>query len=95
MRQLRALWMRICVLLGSARFREDFDAELENHVAEHTREGVLTGLSEAEARRQAVLRLGGAEQARRLPHTATMTTSSSGHPGRRRSRESSTRNKEP
>jgi len=64
MRRLRALWMRLCALVGRVHAGVDFDAELESHIEEHTRDGVLAGLSEAEARRQAVLRLGGAEQAR-------------------------------
>jgi len=64
MRRLRAVWVRLSTLLGSVRVGDDFDAELENHIAEHIRDGVVAGLSEAEARREAVLRLGGAEQAR-------------------------------
>ncbi|MBS1803824.1 MAG: ABC transporter permease [Acidobacteria bacterium] len=64
MRRLRALWMRLGALSGSARVGDDIDAELESHIAEHTRAGVAAGLSEEESRRQAVLRLGGAEQAR-------------------------------
>jgi putative ABC transport system permease protein len=64
MRRLRALWVRFCALFGGGRVDEEFDAELEGHIAEHTRDGVLAGLSVAEARREAVLRLGGAEQAR-------------------------------
>jgi predicted permease len=42
----------------------DFDAELESNIAMDTAEGVRAGLSEEEARRQALIRLGGAEQAR-------------------------------
>jgi macrolide transport system ATP-binding/permease protein len=61
---LRALWIRLCALLGSVRVGDDFDAELENHIAEHTRDGVAARLGEAEARREALLRLGGAEQAK-------------------------------
>jgi putative ABC transport system permease protein len=64
MRRLRALWMRLCAPMGRARAGADFDAELESHVEEHTRDGVLAGLSEKEARRTAMLRLGGVEQAR-------------------------------
>jgi len=64
MRKLRAFWVRLCALFGSGRVDEGFDAELESHIAEHMRDGVLAGLSEAEARREALLRLGGAEQAR-------------------------------
>lgn len=62
MHRLRALWMRLCAVFW--RDGGKFDAELDDHIAAHTRDGVLAGLSEAEARRQALLRLGGAEQAR-------------------------------
>lgn len=64
MRQLRALWMRLCALMRSSSGGEEFDAELETHIAEHVRERVRAGLSETEARREALLQLGGAEQAR-------------------------------
>jgi predicted permease len=42
----------------------EFDVELESHLALHTEDGIRAGLSEQEARRQALIRLGGAEQAR-------------------------------
>jgi predicted permease len=42
----------------------EFTAELESHIAMHTDDGVRAGLSPAEARRQALIRLGGAEQTR-------------------------------
>jgi predicted permease len=61
MRRLRALWIR---LVRVARARRDFEAELESHVHMHTDDGVRAGLSEEEARRAALMRLGGAEQAR-------------------------------
>jgi putative ABC transport system permease protein len=61
MRSLRALWARV---LRIRRTQEDFDAELESHVAMHTEEGVRAGMSAEEARRQALIRLGGAEQTR-------------------------------
>jgi putative ABC transport system permease protein len=64
MRWFRALWIRLGGLFGKARAVDEFEAELESHIEEHTRDGVLAGTSEAEARRQALLRLGGAEQAR-------------------------------
>ena len=62
MRKLRALWMRIG---GLFRFRGadgEFSAELESHVAMHVEDGMRAGLSEEEARRQAMIRLGGLEQ---------------------------------
>ena len=61
MRRLRALWMR---LMRARRTRLDFDDELESHLRLHIEEGVRAGLREGEARRQALIRLGGAEQAR-------------------------------
>src|SRR5579863_2483009 len=59
---LRSLWLRIMALARPR--RGDFDAELESHLAMHTADGVRAGLSREEARRQALVRLGGAEQAR-------------------------------
>jgi predicted permease len=61
MRSLRGLWVRG---LRARRMQEDFDAELESHVAMHTDEGVRAGLDPTEARRQALIRLGGEEQVR-------------------------------
>jgi predicted permease len=61
MRGLRALWMR---MRHTGRPQDDFDAELESHIGLHTDEGVRAGLSPEEARRQALIKLGGAEQTR-------------------------------
>jgi putative ABC transport system permease protein len=61
MRALRALWMRV---MRGGRAEREFQDELESHVRMHTDDGVRAGLSETEARRLALLRLGGAEQAR-------------------------------
>ena len=63
-RKLRALWMRLRGLFGNGRNDEDFAAELESHVALHTEDGIRAGLSPEEARRQALIRLGGMEQTR-------------------------------
>ena len=59
--KIRAFWMR---LLRVGRTQGDFDAELESHVAMHVDDGVRAGLSPEEARRQALIKLGGEEQAR-------------------------------
>jgi predicted permease len=64
MRKLRALLFRLGGLLGRGRTDRDFSAELEAHLAMHVDAGKRAGLSEAEARRQALIRLGGVEQAR-------------------------------
>ena len=61
MRRLRAFWMR---LIHARRDLAEFDAELESHLAMHCDDGVRSGLTEEEARRQALIRLGGLDQAR-------------------------------
>jgi predicted permease len=64
MRKLRALWIRLCGLIGARRDEDDFAAELESHIAMHTEDGIRAGLTPVEARRQALIALGGAEQTR-------------------------------
>jgi predicted permease len=63
-RKARAFWMRIRNTLSGTRADAEFRAELETHIAMDMDEGVRAGLSVEEARRQALIRLGGAEQAR-------------------------------
>jgi predicted permease len=60
--QTRALWMRLVGSLRTGRADADFSAELESHIAMHTDDGLRAGLTPKEARRQALIRLGGAEQ---------------------------------
>jgi predicted permease len=64
MRRLRALWMRFTGMFRAHRADADFRAELESHIAFDIEEGMRSGLSEPEARRRALVRLGGAEQTR-------------------------------
>ena len=64
MRKVRALWTRIKGMLHSDSADDDFSTELESHIAMHVEDGVRTGLSAEEARRRALLQLGGAEQTR-------------------------------
>ena len=61
MRSLRTFWLRLRGLFVSG---SDFDAELESHVDLHTADGIRAGLSPEEARRQALIRLGGTKQTR-------------------------------
>ncbi|HET9399803.1 MAG TPA: ABC transporter permease [Candidatus Acidoferrales bacterium] len=64
MRILRGLFVRLASLFsGKSRDRE-FARELESHIALHTDENLRAGLSIREARREALLKLGGIEQAR-------------------------------
>ena len=63
-RALRALWLRVRGMFGLGRVGGDFAAELESHLAMDIEDGVRAGLSREEARRQALIRLGGLEQAK-------------------------------
>jgi putative ABC transport system permease protein len=59
LRKLRAIGMRLRRVQN-----DEIDAELGSHVAMHTEDGVRAGLSPEEARRQALIQLGGTEQTR-------------------------------
>ncbi len=62
--KIRAFWHRLSATVLQTDGAGELDAELEAHVAMDTEAGVKAGLDAAEARRQALLRLGGAEQTR-------------------------------
>jgi predicted permease len=64
MRKLRAMALRLRGLFRPRQHEAEFAAELESHLALHTDEGIRSGLSATEARRLALIRLGGSEQAR-------------------------------
>jgi predicted permease len=61
--KFRAAWMRLRGLLTRPS-GDDFDAELATHIAHDTADGMRSGLGPEEARRQALIRLGRAEQTR-------------------------------
>jgi predicted permease len=62
MRKLRALWIRFTGLVGFGCAGRDFSDELESHIAMQIDDGLRSGLSLEEARRRALIRLGGKEQ---------------------------------
>jgi predicted permease len=62
MRQLRALWTRFCGMFGRARAEDEFSAELESHLQMHIEDNLRFGMSAEEARRDALIKLGGIEQ---------------------------------
>jgi predicted permease len=64
MRKIRAFWMRVFGLFSRSNVDNEISAELESHLALHTDEGIRAGLTSEEARRNALIRLGGAEQTR-------------------------------
>jgi predicted permease len=63
-RRLRALMLRVRGIFTMHRAEAEFEAELESHLDLHTQANIRAGLSPEEARRQALIRLGGAEQTR-------------------------------
>ena len=66
MRWLRAFFFRLrgVAHASTQQADNDFAAELESHLSMHVEDGVRAGLSTEEARRQALIKLGGVEQAR-------------------------------
>jgi predicted permease len=64
MRKLKSIWARLFGMLGARRREADFASELQAHIALDTDDGIRSGLAPAEARRQALIRLGGVEQTR-------------------------------
>ncbi len=66
MAKLRAFWIRLRAIFVDARRDSEFDEELQSHIAMDVEAGLRAGLSPSEARRQALLRLGGAEQTRQI-----------------------------
>jgi putative ABC transport system permease protein len=63
-RPLRRLLSRLQGLSTRRRRERDFDEELQSHVDMHTDDGIRAGLSPQEARRRALVMLGGAQQTR-------------------------------
>ncbi|MGA2571632.1 MAG: ABC transporter permease [Terracidiphilus sp.] len=64
MKALRVLWKRLRGTFGRGRADRDFDEEIGMHVELDTERGLREGLSREEARRRALIRLGGVEQVR-------------------------------
>jgi predicted permease len=61
-RGLRAVVVRLVSLFGRAAREREFQAELESHLQLHVADHLRAGLSLAEARRQALIKLGGVTQ---------------------------------
>jgi predicted permease len=62
MRQLRAWLLRLGELFGRERRERELAAEVESHLQMHIEDNLRGGMSVAEARRQALIKLGGMEQ---------------------------------
>lgn len=64
MRRLRALLLRWTRLFTRERRDHEFSDELESHLALHIEDNLRSGMTAEEARRQALIKLGGIEQTR-------------------------------
>jgi predicted permease len=65
-RRARAWLSRFLGLFGRARRERELAAELESHLALHINDNLRAGMTPEEARRQALLKLGGLEQTKEL-----------------------------
>jgi len=64
MNKLRGFWIRFLGFFAGRRVEEEFNAELAAHLALAIEDGEHAGLTPEEARRRALVQLGGAEQTR-------------------------------
>ena len=62
MRTLRAWLVRLTGMFGGDRRDREFSAEVESHLQLHIEDNLRAGMSPAEARREALVKLGGVEQ---------------------------------
>src|SRR5215470_6003721 len=65
-RQLRALWRRATALFSRKRWERELDEELASHLEMHVADNLRAGMTPEEARRAALLKLGGVDQAKEL-----------------------------
>jgi predicted permease len=66
MRRLRGWLLRLGGLFGRERREWELAAEMESHLQMHIEDNLRAGMSLAEARRQALIRLGGVEQTKEI-----------------------------
>src|SRR5271166_938515 len=62
MRRLRAWFSRLGEVFGKRRREQEFSAEIESHLQLHIDDNLRAGMSQAQARREANMKLGGVEQ---------------------------------
>ena len=62
MRDLRAWFLRLCGVFSKERRNRELAAELESHLQMHIDDNLRAGMAPGEARRQALIKLGGIEQ---------------------------------
>ena len=65
-RRLRAFWLRATSALHPGRWERELDEELASHLEMHVEDNIRAGMPPEEARRSALLKLGGLEQAKEI-----------------------------
>jgi predicted permease len=66
MKSVRAAWARIGAMFGTTRRDQELSAELESHLRLHEEDNLRAGMTPEEARRAAMIALGGVEQAKQM-----------------------------
>jgi putative ABC transport system permease protein len=66
MRRLRAWFLRLAGLLNKQRREHELADELESHLQLHIEDNLRAGMTPVEARRQALMKLGGVEQTKEI-----------------------------
>jgi len=66
MRRLRALFIRLGGIFGRERRERELAAEMESHLQMHIEDNLRAGMNPVQARRQAMIKLGGVEQTKEL-----------------------------
>jgi len=66
MRKLRSLWMRLRATIGSEHSDRDFADELESILQMHVDDNLRAGMTPEEARRRALIKLGGVDQVQQV-----------------------------
>lgn len=66
MRWLRAWVVRMAAVFAKRGRDEEFEREMESHLAMHTEDNLRAGMTEEEARRQALIKLGGIEATKQI-----------------------------
>jgi macrolide transport system ATP-binding/permease protein len=61
-RQIRSFLVRLAGLFNSEKRERELAEELESHLQMHIEDSVRAGMTRQEARRQALMKLGGVEQ---------------------------------
>ena len=67
MSKLRSFWVRLGGFISPARrerAEREFEEEIESHVALHVEDNMRAGMTPTQARREALIKLGGIEAAR-------------------------------